>query len=251
MTGTDRRGEAGPEPRPEGQDGRAPAILAIDTATSRVVVALGRPDGRPVGETTWLAGHRHGETLLPTLGRVLGDTNVRRSRLGAVIVGTGPGSFTGLRVGLATAKGLAHGLRIPIVGIASGAALLDAAAAALGRAADTSADDLALLLPAGPQDRVLVIGGSHPRRLPAGLEPDLPAGTTLVAVDLLGRAPDGACALGDRALAGLGAALLRLGARRLAAADTDDLAGLVPEYVTLPRGVERESGAMAWSRGPR
>jgi hypothetical protein len=52
-------------------------------------------------------------------------------------------------------------------------------------------------------------------------------------------------------LAGLGGVLLRLGARRLAAADTDDLAGLVPEYVTLPRGVERESGVMTWSRDPR
>ena len=228
-------------------DGRPPAILALDTATSRVVVALGRPDGRPIGETTWLAGHRHGETLLPTLGRVLGENNVRRSRLRAIVVGTGPGSFTGLRVGLATAKGLAHGLGIPIVGIATSAALLAAAARALGRA---STDDLALLLPAGLQDRVLVTGDG-PRRLPAGEEPDLSATTTLVAVDLADRAPAEASARGDLALAGLGAALLRLGARRLAAADTDDLAGLVPEYVTLPRGVERESGAMTWSRAPR
>ena len=232
---------------PSRHDGRTAAILAIDTATSRGVVALGRPDGRPIGETTWLAGHRHGETLLPTLGRVLGENNVRRSRLRAIVVGTGPGSFTGLRVGLATAKGLAHGLRIPIVGIATGAALLDAAAAALGLA---STDGLALLLPAGPQDRVLVAGGGT-RRLPAGTEPDLPSTTTLVAVDLAERAPAEASALGELALAGLGAALLRLGARRLAAADTDDLAGLVPEYVTLPRGVERESGVMTWSRDPR
>jgi tRNA threonylcarbamoyl adenosine modification protein YeaZ len=232
---------------PVRHDGRTLAILALDTATSRVVVALGRLDGTPLGETTWLAGHRHGETLLPTLGRVLGENNVRRSRLRGIVVGTGPGTFTGLRVGLATAKGLALGLGIPIVGIATSAALLDAAASVLG--ADSTVD-LALVVPAGPQDRVLVTAGG-PVRLPAGAEPDLPASTTLVAVDLAGRAPEAASALGDRALAGLGAALLRLGARRLGAGDVDDLAGLVPEYVTLPRGIARESGTVTWSHDPR
>ncbi len=210
-------------------------------------MALGRPDGSPIGETTWLAGHRHGETLLPTLGRVLGVNNVRRSRLRGIVVGTGPGTFTGLRVGLATAKGLAHGLGIPIVGVATSTAILDAAATALGA---VSTHTLALLMPAGPQDRVLVTA-SGPIRLAAGEEPDVAVGTTLVAVDLAGRAPDEATALGERALAGLGGALLRLGARRLAAGDADDLAGLVPEYVTLPRGIERERGAVTWSHDPR
>jgi hypothetical protein len=210
-------------------------------------VAVGRPDGTPVGETTWLAGHRHGETLLPTLGRVLGENNVRRSRLRAIVVGTGPGTFTGLRVGMATAKGLAHGLGIPLVGVPTSAALLDAAAAHLGRA---TTDGLALLVPAGPQDRVLV-GSGGPLRLAGGTDPDLGPSITLVAVDLGGRAPDEASALGDRALVGLGAALLRLGARRLAAGGGDDLAAIVPEYVTLPRGVERESGTVSWSRDPR
>ena len=199
--------------------------------------------------TTWLAGHRHGETLLPTLGRVLGENNVRKSRLQAIVVGTGPGTFTGLRVGVATAKGLAHGLGIPIVGVATSSALLDAATVALG-APEGELAALALLMPAGPQDRVLVSGG-RPVRLVAGEEPDLPPGTVLVAVDLDGRAPEDACVLGARAMEGLGAALLRLGARRLAEGDTDDLAGLVPEYVTLPRGIERESGAVTWSHDPR
>lgn len=162
-------------------------------------------------------------------------------------MGTGPGTFTGLRVGLATAKGLAHGLGIPIAGVATSAALLDAAATVLGVPSTSS---LALLVPAGPQDRVLV-AASGPVRLAAGEEPELAVGTTLVAVDLAGRAPDDACALGDLALAGLGAALVRLGARRLATGAGDDLAGLVPEYVTLPRGIELERGEVTWSHDPR
>jgi hypothetical protein len=49
----------------------------------------------------------------------------------------------------------------------------------------------------------------------------------------------------------MAAALVRLGAARLAAGDVDDLAGLVPEYVTLPRGVRAEVGEVAWSHDRR
>ena len=108
-------------------DGRRAAILAIDCATTQVVVASGTPDGRIDGLTTWPAGYRHGETLLPAIGRLLGEQNLRRSRLTGIVVGTGPGAFTGLRVGLATAKGLAHGLELPLVGVSTAQALLAAA----------------------------------------------------------------------------------------------------------------------------
>jgi hypothetical protein len=70
-------------------------------------------------------------------------------------------------------------------------------------------------------------------------------------VDLPGRAPDAAIARGERALAGLAGALLELGARRLAAGAADDPAGLVPEYVSLPRGVRATGGEIEWSHGPR
>jgi hypothetical protein len=82
--------------------------------------------------------------------------------------------------------------------------------------------------------------------LPAASEPDLDAGALLVAVDLDGRAPADAVARGEAARAGLGAALVTLGAARLAAGDVDDLARLVPEYVTLPRGVRAEGGEVTW-----
>lgn len=228
-------------------DGRRHAILALDTATTRIVVALGLPDGTPIGLTHWRAGYRHGEQLLPGIQRALGEANVRRSRLDAIVIGTGPGAFTGLRVGLATAKALAHALGRPIVGVPTGGALLAAAA----RADDVPLERLALLLPAGPADRVLVRGGEPARLIPGGEEPEFPTGTVLVALDLDGRAPAEALARGERAFAGLGEELLREGALRLAAGRADDLARLVPEYVTLPRGVAAVTGVVRWSRDHR
>ena len=226
-------------------DGRRRAILAIDCATTQVVVATGSPTGEVDGATTWPAGYRHGETLLPTIGRFLGEQNIRRSRLVGIVVGTGPGAFTGLRVGIATAKGLAHGLELPLVGVSTAEALLSAASTGEEAGAPV------LLLPAGPSDRIIVRRGSPPALLPAGSEPELATGEWLVAIDLDGRADAVALERGDAARRGLGGALVALGAARLSAGDPDDLAGLVPEYVTLPRGIRAEVGEVSWSRDPR
>ena len=207
-------------------------ILLIDTATTRAVIALGAPDGTLIEQRSWTAGYRHGEELLARIEGLLADRGVATAQLGAIAVGTGPGAFTGLRVGIATAKALAHALGLPIVGVATGAALLDAA-----HVAAPDAGHRVLVQPAGPNDRVLVRPGQPARILPGGAEPDLAADERLVAVDLPGRAADAAVALGEAAVAGLAAAMLATAARRLGAGDADDLARLVPEYVTLPRGV--------------
>ena len=214
------------------------SLLAIDTATSRVVVARGATDGALEDTATWEAGYRHGEALLPSIERLLAPAG-GRGAIGAIVVGTGPGAFTGLRVGIATAKGLAHGLGCPIVGVPTGTALL----AALPGAG-------ALLLPAGPSDRVLVRAGEPSRLLPGGTEPELRPGEVLLAVDLEGRAPAEALARGNEARDALAAALLRLGAGRLADGG-DDLEALVPDYVTLPRGVTATTGEVAWSHDLR
>ena len=234
-------------------------ILVIDTATSRAVVGLGRsavamtaaavasdPD---VAARTWPVRHQHGETLLPTLVAFLAERGASLADLEGIVVGTGPGAFTGLRVGLATAKGLAHGLGLPIVGVSTGEALLHAAGEP--GAEDGGDANLLLLLPAGPNDRVAVRPGRPPELLPGGAEPALVDGERLVAVDLEGRAPADAVARGDAARDGLATALFRIGAARLAAGEPDDLAGLVPEYVTLPRGVRASSGEVTWSRDHR
>lgn len=223
-------------------------ILVIDTATSRALLALGSPDGELAGVRTWVVGYRHGETLLTELTAFLEDRATALPDLTGVVVGTGPGAFTGLRVGLATAKALAHALEVPIAGVSTAEALLEAAA---NQAPGGGAGSVVLLLPAGPNDRVIVRPGVAPRLLPGGTEPDLAEGEQLVAVDLEGRASEAALERGERDRAdGLAAALLRVGAARLAAGG-DDLARLVPEYVTLPRGVRASSGEVEWSRDLR
>jgi tRNA threonylcarbamoyladenosine biosynthesis protein TsaB len=222
-------------------------LLAIDTATSVAVVALGDGDGRLISEEPWTAGYRHGEELLPRIQRLLDREAVSLDALRGIIVGTGPGAFTGLRVGIATAKGLAHALRQPIVGVSTGEALIDSATSGDGGAKAR----VALLLPAGPSDRVLVRSGQAPALLPGGSEPDLEESESLVAVDLAGREAAPAVERGDAARAGLAASLIGLGAARLRRGEADDLARLVPEYVTLPRGVRASSGEVAWSRDRR
>jgi hypothetical protein len=108
-----------------------------------------------------------------------------------------------------------------------------------------------LLLPAGPSDRILVRPGRRPEPLPAGLEPEMEVGESLVALDLDGRAPTDAPERGEAAHARLGHELIRLGAERLRVAGSSELETLVPDYVTLPRGVRTADGSVAWSRDHR
>jgi tRNA threonylcarbamoyl adenosine modification protein YeaZ len=229
-------------------------LLVIDTAGTRALVALGGPDGTMVEERRWAAGYRHGEELLSQVDGLLTEAGASLEDVTGIVVGTGPGAFTGLRVGLATAKALAHGLGVRIAGVATSDALLEAAAASTGSGARSGvvgavAGDLALLLPAGPSDRVAVHRGVA-TLVRGGEEPEFPAGTLLVAVDLPDRAPADALGRGELAEAGLGTALLRIGAARLAAGG-DNLAELVPEYVTLPRGVPSLRGEVRWSHDRR
>ena len=229
--------------------GAVPWILAIDTGTSEIVVAAGDPAGGLVDVLSEPAGHRHGERLLAVVEQLLARTGLERRGLEGIVVGTGPGAFTGLRVGLATAKTLAHGMSVRLVGIGTGAALVDAAVRERG--AGAAGGPIVLFLPAGPRDRVILAPGASPRIL--GDEAELasfdPSG--IVAVDLADRAAPDAVARGRAAHRRLGESLLVLGAERLRAGFADDPEQLVPEYVTLPRGVAASTGAIEWSNDPR
>ncbi|HEX5467274.1 MAG TPA: tRNA (adenosine(37)-N6)-threonylcarbamoyltransferase complex dimerization subunit type 1 TsaB [Candidatus Limnocylindrales bacterium] len=292
-------------------------LLAIDTATRRACLAIGDGRGRALAERGWDARERHAETLLDELDALLAEVGLRPADLGGIVAGIGPGAFTGLRVGLATAKTLAHGLGLPIAGLATTAALALAAARAAAARYEAARDlaagneaapegaapaaprarvaaplEVIVLLPAGPNGvyvaryRVtrapdgrpiadVVVEAIEPPRLAgpaeaadlaaeseaAGLAaaseaagsgeavPWLRVAVDLEPQDVLGsaglRVPPATLERGRRAAAGLGAALLILGAARLAGDGPDDVAALVPGYVSLPRGAP--VGGEAWS----
>ncbi len=226
-------------------------LLVLDTATRTPVLGLARENGDLIAHSEWTSRHRHGEELLEHLDQLLASAGVQRTAIGGVVVGTGPGSFTGLRIGLATAKVIAYSLDAPLIGVSTSAAI---ALAASGARPLT----LAVALPAGVADRyvhlVRVADGRAievaPPRLVAGDEQLIAAAgqARLVAVDLDAAAvPESARELGRRALDGLAAALAADGARRLAAGERSAPATLVPAYVALPRGVGEVRGEIEWS----
>ena len=93
-------------------------ILGIDTATPQVGCAIGGHEG-VIGCFQTAKGKRHAETLVPAIDFLCRQTHVELDEIGAIAVDVGPGLFTGLRVGVATAKAMASALRIPVVGVSS------------------------------------------------------------------------------------------------------------------------------------
>jgi tRNA threonylcarbamoyladenosine biosynthesis protein TsaB len=105
-------------------------LVAIETATETVGVAV-RTDGGTEAEFLLTGRRRHVESLAPSLEHLLDAVGLEIGALNAVAVDLGPGLFTGLRVGVSAAKGLAQALGIGVVGLSS-LDILTAAAARLG-----------------------------------------------------------------------------------------------------------------------
>ena len=103
--------------------------LAIETATTTVGCALGDQDGLIVMHEV-LRGRRHAELLAPAVELLCRQTEVAVADIDAVVVDVGPGLFTGLRVGLATARMMAQMLGVQMVGVSSLDVLAHAAHAA-------------------------------------------------------------------------------------------------------------------------
>jgi tRNA threonylcarbamoyladenosine biosynthesis protein TsaB len=102
-------------------------VLGFDTATAAVSVAL--YDGeRVVAEAFAVDARRHSELLMPMIAKALADAGASRGEITAVAVGVGPGPFTGLRVGVVTARVLGSVLGVPVRGVCS----LDVIAASVG-----------------------------------------------------------------------------------------------------------------------
>jgi tRNA threonylcarbamoyladenosine biosynthesis protein TsaB len=93
-------------------------LLAIDTATQMISIAL--HDGRNLlAEKTWRTANNHTIELAPAVNRLLEQCDVGIPRLTGLAVSIGPGSYSGLRVGVALAKGLASARQLPLVGVSS------------------------------------------------------------------------------------------------------------------------------------
>ncbi|MEM7446725.1 MAG: tRNA (adenosine(37)-N6)-threonylcarbamoyltransferase complex dimerization subunit type 1 TsaB [Myxococcota bacterium] len=99
-------------------------VLALDTSGPLGTVAV-CADGELLCEVSARVRARHGETLMPHVDYALKSAGVSTDEIDLVGCGLGPGSFTGLRVGVATAKGFAYALSCPIVGVSSSMALCE------------------------------------------------------------------------------------------------------------------------------
>ena len=93
-------------------------VLAIETSTSVASVALVE-GGRLVLSRSHVRPKQSAERLLPMIAEVLAEAGWQRSQIERIGVSVGPGSFTGLRVGIACAQGLALGLAVPLLGVTS------------------------------------------------------------------------------------------------------------------------------------
>ena len=95
-------------------------VLALDTATPAVTAGIVRRDDLAVlAERVTVDARAHAERLTPNVVAVLSDAGLTMRDLDAVVVGCGPGPFTGLRAGMATAAAYGHALGIPVYGVCS------------------------------------------------------------------------------------------------------------------------------------
>jgi tRNA threonylcarbamoyladenosine biosynthesis protein TsaB len=176
-------------------------ILGLDTATRATAVALldterdeaiERRDDPPPG-----ARPRHTTQLLGLVVALLGDAGIGWAQLDLIAVGTGPGTFTGLRIGVATARALSSARRLPIVGVSTLHSLASVAAPA---AAAEGCDVLAVL--DARRREVFAAGWTPGQAAHAGASPD-PAARALAPAALAGElAQDGRrwLAVGDGAV---------------------------------------------------
>jgi tRNA threonylcarbamoyladenosine biosynthesis protein TsaB len=102
-------------------------LLALDTATEALSVALMDESG-VIADRFEVIGRGHAERVLPWVQALMADAGWPLSSLDAIAVGRGPGAFTGVRIGVSAAQGLAFGLNVPLIGVSDLAAVAAGAA---------------------------------------------------------------------------------------------------------------------------
>ena len=96
-----------------------PLVLAFDTASDQLALAVGTLDGTLLACDDHPARREANVQLVPSIDRLLATNNLRREDIACVVCGQGPGSFTGVRIAIATAKGIARGLGVPLYGVST------------------------------------------------------------------------------------------------------------------------------------
>jgi tRNA threonylcarbamoyladenosine biosynthesis protein TsaB len=218
-----------------------PLTLAIDTTSDLAGVALMQDDAL-LGEVTWQAHQSHSRQLLPALDWLLGHVGRDKAKIGAIAVCLGPGSYAGMRVGLSSAKALAYGLDVPLVGIGR----LAAEALPIAEASDGR------VVPVQAAGRAELAWAAY--RCQNGDLLELEPPQLVSAADLSNHLRQGDVVTGDvnrldtEALAALAAvgcklvpvtssralAVARLGLHRLARGERDDVDSLAPLYLRAP-----------------
>jgi tRNA threonylcarbamoyladenosine biosynthesis protein TsaB len=231
-------------------------ILAVETATLATSVALLRGE-ELVAEWTQVDARPHSERLLPAIDALLRGAGAAIGDVDAFAVSAGPGSFTGLRIGIATVKGLAFGSERPVAAVSTLAALAQAGA-------DGSAP-VAALLDARRGEVYAALFAADGGRLapdavvtPEALAPRLLPGTRVVVGEGAGPAAEALAArLGEKvrvlpAPTGLARAqhVGLLGARLLARGEGVAAALVAPRYVRRAEAEVRRTGERFTSREP-
>ena len=223
--------------------------LAIDTSTKVATLALS-DRGDVIAAFTWLAGQNHTAELIPNLRHLLSQAQITLQDMEGIVVAKGPGSFNGLRVGIAAVKGLSFALDIPLVGISTLEAIafpyaaiglpicpiLNAGRGEIATALFQSRNSTWLRLIAEHITNIEnLCEEAHGQIIFCGeINPE-------IASSLRGKLGENALILQGLAMLGTANCLSKLGWQKLETHDYDDTATLQPSYlrkpaITIPKG---------------